>query len=119
MKSENIEELENESTENTNNTYQKLNQVLSVSSLSNLNEKYLIIALSFIFYCYVILKVNSLNYNLDKISKLTVDHRESIHLLLKSNLNNLYNNCVNLNDNASNITNFILFDPSKIIFDNN
>lgn len=118
MKSENTGELENKNTENTSNEYKKLIDALSISRI-NFNENYLIIALSFIFYCYIILKVNNLNYNLDKISKLTADHRESIHLLLKSNLNNLYNNCVNLNDKASNITNFILFDPSKIILDNN
>ena len=101
MNSKSNEKLESESSENTNSIYQKLFQVLNVSSINDLNEKYLIITLSFIFYCYIFLRMYTLSNNLAEINKLTADHRESIHLLLKTNLNHLYNNCVNLSENKS------------------
>ena len=100
--------------------FKDLNKIVNNFSFRNLyySEKYLIFIL-FIFEIYLYLKINSLSSNIQKLDELAKDHKESIYLLLKKNLNHLYNNCLNLNNESSNITNFILYDTPKIIMDNN
>ena len=119
-----------EATNNSNNNddtgtkilnFKDINKIVNNFSFRNLyySEKYLIFIFLFIFEIYLYLKINSLSSNIQKLDELTKDHKESIYLLLKTNLNHLYNNCLNLNNESSNITNFVLYDTPKIIMDNN